>query len=106
MNGYDDSWVKTKFSTVDVSIDGLYHKVSEVETKGYDDDWIVEKFSEIANTVDGLSVRVGKIETVGDDTSATDAELAVLANKVYMRVSNNLLNSGIDVEAGRITISS
>ena len=105
-NGYDDTWVKTKFSTVDVSIDGLYTKVSEVETKGYDDDWIVEKFSEISNTVDGLSVRVGNIETYGDDSSATDSELAVMANKVYMRVSNNLLQSGIDVEAGRITISS
>ena len=106
VNGYDDTWIKTKFSTVDVSIDGLYHKVSEVETKGYDDDWIVEKFSEISNTVDGLTVRVGNIETIGDDTEATDAELAVMANKVYMKVANNLLQSGIDVEAGRITISS
>lgn len=35
-----------------------------------------------------------------------EGDLAVLANRVYARVSNNLTSSGIDIEAGKITLSS
>lgn len=101
---YDDTWIVKKFNDFQVTVDGLQESLRQVEVSGYDDSEINEKISNLEHTIDGLKVDVQNIKTWGDEEEVEEGQLAVMANQIYAKITNNMKTTGIDITNGRIEL--